>query len=312
MQKTIRQLLCLFITLCLLLCGCTPRGAFDEAVFAEKALAQETDSARGKLLQNTDWFPAGSSAADWLALTLRLCGVKEDYTAFLDDLYIYVSQSGSAKMLTTAYARFALTICALGGDPTAFGTDAADLLHEGYLRWQSEESTLNSTAYLLIAMDACGYADGDMRETLLEAIVSGQETDGGFGLTPGSSDTDVTAMALQAIAPYKETYTDTVEKALACLAQTVTENGTCVSMGSANAESTAQVILALCALEIDPREDARFAELADGLLRFRLENGLYRHTEGAAQFDVLATQQSLLARLALYRLHNGENWIYAF
>lgn len=40
------------------------------------------------------------------------------------------------------------------------------------------------------------------REEILAAILEAQEPDGGFGLTAGASDVDITAMALQALAPY--------------------------------------------------------------------------------------------------------------
>ena len=307
-MRTTQRIFCICLALCLLLCGCTANGAFEEAVRAEKALAKETDCASGALLQNSEWLPAGSSAADWLALTLKLGGVRENYTSYLNDLRQVVSLSDSASTPATAYARFALTAQALGDDPTAFGDGKSDLISLGYARYLAGDDTLNVAAFLLIAADACGYPDAQMRKTLVRAITDAQESDGGFGLVRGSSDADLTAMALQALSPYQESYADTVTRALDYLAKCVTENGACTSMGVENAETTAQVILALCALEIDIASDNRFFALPDGLARFRLDNGLYRHTQSASGFDVLATQQALLARIALQK---GTN-IYDF
>ena len=53
------------------------------------------------------------------------------------------------------------------------------------------------------------------RERILDEIVSSQNTDGGFSLSKGESDIDITAMALQAIAPYYNDFPVTMlEKAL--------------------------------------------------------------------------------------------------
>lgn len=77
-----------------------------------------------------------------------------------------------------------------------------------------------------------------------------------------------------------------------------TENGDFVSWGDPNAESTAQVLIALCSLGLDPETDARFIQngrtLRDGLLSYRTREGLFRHTAEGPE-DLMATEQAILA-----------------
>ena len=86
--------------------------------------------------------------------------------------------------------------------------------------------------------------------------------------------------------------------------------------GSESAESSAQVILALCALGIDPAEDARFCRgsenLLTGLEAFRQADGTYAHTPADGEGNYLATAQTLLALKAVQQLRSGDTWIFDF
>ena len=89
-----------------------------------------------------------------------------------------------------------------------------------------------------------------------------------------ASDVDLTAMAVQALAPYynsEETYEITrykkqetktvrqaVDAALTCLSESQRDDGGFVSWNMNNSESCCQVIVALCSLGIDPCGDSRF------------------------------------------------------
>ena len=92
-----------------------------------------------------------------------------------------------------------------------------------------------------------------------------------------NSDADSTAMVLQALAPHRENerVALAVEKALAFLSRRQLADGDFAAFGVANPESTAQVIIALCALGIDP-EDGRFVKdgkgLWDGIEKYRRAN----------------------------------------
>ena len=96
-----------------------------------------------------------------------------------------------------------------------------------------------------------------------------------------------------------------IYSALAYLSSQLTDTCGYIAYGDENAESTAQVILALCALGIDPDTDTRFVKdghtLLTQLARFRQADGTYSHTlEGAG--DGMATEQSVLALVAVQRL----------
>lgn len=143
------------------------------------------------------------------------------------------------------------------------------------------------------------------RETFITEILKMQLTDGVNGNAYGgwvlggygsSSDVDITAMAIQALAPYYNddtvyTYVNTaagttvsktvrqcVDEALDRLGSMMNASAGFSSWNTNNAESIAQVIVALCALGIDPAADERFVTadgqtLLDGLLRFRVSDG---------------------------------------
>lgn len=134
--------------------------------------------------------------------------------------------------------------------------------------------------------------------------------------------------ALTALAPYQNstvTYTGTsgesvtirevVRRALAWLSDQQTAEGDFISWDAANLESTAQVIIALCSLGVDPATDARFVKngisAVDGLMRYRLDDGTFRHilTDGS---DVMATEQALLAQEAMERLSAARRSLYDF
>ena len=291
----------------------------------------------------------GNSVTDWLALDIGRLGIKDDYEAALEALETYVTEAYQTEELlhrakSTEWHRISLTVLALGGDPTAFGTNVqgkpVDLIadgtyNRGYINSLGAQG-LNGWIWGLITLDAMRYevpeGSYNTREDILEEILVAQEPDGGFGLMPGSPDVDMTGMALQALAPYyrngtsveveksgqieKVTVAAAVDKALDWLSANQLADGGFVSYGSANAESTAQVIVALCSLDIDPMQDARFIKngytLLDALLSFRQENGSFVHTYDGTGEDLMATEQSLYALCAMYRQRNGYRTLYDF
>lgn len=331
MKRFGAQLTALLLALALLTVSglCAPLGG---AAQADKAAAKQFGARSGKLLAQQDIVPAGTSAADWLAIALALSGVEEDYNAYRTALAEnvsarYAESGGLDAVRATEYHRVALTVLALGGDPTAFGQDAdgtpIDLIADGTYSYAGElgKQGLNGWIFALIALDASGAAvpadAAYSREDMVSAIVSAQNEDGGFGLlSGGKSDVDLTAMALQALAPYEDQYGETVARALDYLAGQLTEDCGFVGYDEENLESTAQVVLALCALGRDPAKEAQFCRdgktLLTGMDRFRMDDGLYRHALTDQTGDMMATEQALLAGAALERLRTGGPSIYDF
>ena len=158
---------------------------------------------------------------------------------------------------------------------------------------------------------------GDVtREKLIQVILDAQLPDGGWNLSGENADPDMTAMAIQALAPYyktNETVKAAVDKALEALSALQRTDGGFGSWGTVNSESCAQVIVALTALGIDPTADSRFVKnghtVLDALAGFYVTGGGFRHTAGGERND-MATEQGYYALASYYRFLNGQTRLY--
>lgn len=260
-------------------------------------ITQDESIFSGDFLQS-----AGIGSSDWLAIGISRFGFEEDYEAYLTAL------SQRAKDLSdtdnaTEWQRCAITASAMGGDPADL--EGIDLVKGGvYGRGENNsvgKQGLNGWIFALLTLDTMGYktpegAEFD-RERILDEIVSSQNTDGGFSLSKGESDIDITAMALQAIAPYYNDFSrddvrKSADKAVEYLSGKQDSSGT---FGSAEADS--QVTIALCSLGIDPEADSRFVKNSDlltALLSYQNSDGGFSHEKGGDS-DELATGQALCA-----------------
>ena len=329
-MKQLRKITALTLSLLLALTLCVT--AFGDSlsygdmsasiISAEKA---QLGIADGAALLTEENFPAGSSVSDWTALAMARAGIADDYAGYLARLQAYVERQyaengGLHAVKATEYHRIALTAAALGGDPAAFGTKpdgtAIDLVADGAYNWQGDDlggQGLNGWIFALLTMDAVGAevpADARYsRQDMLDAIVSAQLPEGGFSLGGGAMDVDITAMALQALAPYREQYQEVIDAALNALSATQTVTGGFESWGAQSSESCAQVILALTALDIDPVEDGRFQKnqrnVVAALMDFRLSDGGFAH-QLDGQLDAMACEQAMQALTAMELRQQGE------
>ena len=329
-MKMLRNLAALAAALLLALTLCV--AAFGDSlsygdmsasiISAEKA---QLGIADGAALLTEENFPAGSSVSDWTALAMARAGIADDYAGYLARLQAYVERQyaengGLHEVKATEYHRIALTAAALGGDPTAFGTKpdgtAIDLVAEGTYNWQGDDlggQGLNGWIFALLTMDAVGSeVPADARyshQDMLDAIVSAQLPEGGFSLGGGEMDVDITAMALQALAPYQEQYPEVIDAALNVLSAAQLPSGGFESWGAQSSESCAQVILALTALNIDPTADERFQKnqrnVVVALMDFRLSDGGFAH-EKDGPLDAMACEQAMQALTAMELRQQGE------
>lgn len=258
----------------------------------------------------------GSIGGEWAVLALARSGADVPasvWDAYRADLSAYLAAHDGvlhAKKYTD-YSRVVLALTALGEDPADFdGWDLlAPLSDVDKVCWQG----VNGPIWALIALDAGGY-DSAARETYLAKILAAQRPDGGWSLS-GASDPDLTAMALQALAGYRDRTDvgDAAARGLACLSALQDARGGFSSGGTANAESCAQVLIALAALGIAP-DDARFVKdghsALDRLLTFQRPDGGFRHTDGGTGDDRMAAEQALLALVALDRAADGRSGLY--
>lgn len=285
------------------------------------------------ILDNAEMMPAGNSAGDWTAMTLAFSGEKDEFDAYLSRLQQYVVEQYDTegylhRVKATEYHRISLTMLALGGNPSAveYRDGYIDLIADGTYNFHAGSPGIqgsNGLIYALLSLDASDYelpADVSYtREMLVEELLIYQKEDGGFSLDASlGSDIDITAMAVQALAHYYEqnNVKESIDQALLWLSEQMKNNGTFESYGAENVESCAQVILALCAMGIDPIENAMFTKsgvtVFDGMNRFRMKDGLYKHTVDDTEYNHMSTYQALLALEAVEKLKNGSGWIFDF
>lgn len=240
--------------------------------------------------------------------------------------------AGSTAKVTDS-ERVALTLAALGEDITSF--DGVNLVND-ICSNDGLTASANNLVYALIAFDEAGVSDEAMlasgsswtRAKLVSELIAFQNADGGFTIEAGgSSSVDMTAMALQALAPYVEGGEDaavtasgaqpsasaSVEAALSFLKSQM--NGLC-DFGSV--ESNAQVLLALVALGKDPANTKNgFAKGANSLVTaiaaYELGDGKgYAHVMGSdgkpGNANALATVQALRALSAYKTAGSGVSW----
>ena len=125
-------------------------------------------------------------------------------------------------------------------------------------------------------------------------------------------------MVLQALAPYRTqaNVSAAIDRALNVLSGMQKDDGSFDAWGASSSESISQVLVALCALGIDPAKDSRFvrangAWLVSALMSFRVqtETGLaFGHTNRTANY--MATEQAGYALAAYERFLAGQPALY--
>ncbi len=267
----------------------------------------------------------GSMAGDWIVFGLARSGVEapkgylEAYCKNVED-YVRSADGRLTENTYTEYSRLILAWSAIGCDPRDVG--GYNLLVPLADQKRTEAQGVNGIIFAFLALDCGGYEIPEnpeaevqaTRESYLSALLSCQNDDGGWSLGGGSSDPDLTAMALQALAAYRsrDTVSQAVERALSCLEGMQEENGTFSSWGSESSESVCQVIVALTQLGLSP-DDARFVKngqtLEDVLLRYAQEDGGFAHLPNGDS-DLLATTQAFYALAAIERSRAGKTALY--
>lgn len=187
----------------------------------------------------------------------------------------------------------------------------------------------NGPIFALIALDSHNYEipvvegvkEQTTKEKLIEYILDKEVKKGtadaaGWGLGVTKADVDMTAMALQALAPYYSTHDDVkgaVDRAIAWLSANQNKEGGFTSWGSTSSESISQVIVALTGVGIDPHNDPRFVKngksLIDALLTFAGPEGGFKHILNG-KVDGMATDQGTYALVAYDRLINNSNRLF--
>ena len=261
-----------------------------------------------------------STGGEWMTIGLARSG-RTVPAGYYDNVVKFVRENADKnerldRNKVTENARVILALTAIGKDVT--NVDGHNLLKGldsmSYIKTQG----INGPIFTLIALDSHNYpTSGDVtREKLIETILGAALEDGGWTLSGTKADPDMTAMAIQALAPYyktNETVKAAVDKALDVLSGLQQGDGGFGSWGTVNSESCAQVIVALTALGIDPTADSRFVKndltVLDALAGFYVTGGGFRHTAGGER-NGMATEQGYYALASYYRFLNGQTSLY--
>ena len=267
----------------------------------------------------------GSIGGEWKVLGLARSGRNvPSADAYYASVVDYVSKTADAQERLdnkpTESARLILALTAIGKDVTNVG--GHDLLKGlnsmDYIKTQS----VNGPIFTLLALDSRSYAvSGDVtRDGLVAAILATQLDNGGWPVmkSKDAADIDMTAMAIQALAPYyskNEAVKAAVDKALTFLSGAQTQDGGYAENvgGTNSSESAAQVLVALCAMKIDPLNDSRFIKsnhsVLDALCSYYVTGGGFKHT-ASGERNAMATEQCYYALAAYFRMKNGQNFLY--
>ena len=303
---------------------------YDKLLAAEAAYAKlvaEMGKKRDEIYKTTGDFmgtlgtpTVNSTGGEWMVIGLARSG-RTVPAGYYDNVVEYVKAKADAnerlhRAKVTDNARVILALTAIGKDVTNVGGHnlLKGLDNMDYVQTQG----INGPIFTLIALDSHNYPTmGDVtREKLIQVILGAQLPDGGWNLSAENADTDMTAMAIQALAPYyktNETVKAAVDKALEALSALQRNDGGFGSWGTVNSESCAQVIVALTALGIDPAKDSRFVKndltVLDALASFYVTGGGFKHVADKGR-DGMATEQGYYALAAYYRFANAQTRLY--
>lgn len=289
-----------------------------------------------KYIQNNVPAPVvASDRGEWAVLGLARAGVElsEAYiAAYYEKVVAYVKANiGSDGVLVdpeshnptvTDNERIILALTAIGKDPANVGDKnlLAALQDRNIMQVTNTSDTdINGLVFGLLALNSGNYTQDSY--WLVQAILTQQNEDGSWSSSADTKpvgDVDMTAMALQALAPYYNEGDDTtvnaaVDKALQWLSAKY--KGT----GYTSAESCAQVVVALSALQLNANSDSSFVKTVDGaptsvlgdLLRYYLgESQGFKHAASGKTADQKATEQALYAMAAYERYCRRTNALY--
>ena len=298
----------------------TPREAQDVSAVLNATMAQ---------LAATVTEPAfGTSAGEWTVLSLARGEyyTKDNayFTGYYNRIVDYVNNKAASvnmngalhKSKSTDNSRVIMALSSIGKDATSVG-DWNLITPFNDFTWIKKQG-INGVIFALIALDTNDYETEDttIRQQCIDFILDAQFEDGGWALSGSTADPDITAMALQALAPYasQSKVSSAAEKAFATLSTIQNSDGKYASWGTVNVESCAQVIVACTAWGINPDTDSRFVKnnksVVDAVLaHYSEEDAAFEHIIGSGA-NGMATDQACYALVAYNRFLKGKTSLY--
>lgn len=345
---TSKRLLSLLLALITALSLCVPVFATDGTGNGGGTTGETTTSVStivdatlsSTLAQEKAALTSPDFGSEWVILGLARSGYLEKGSKYFNDYYTRVAAYASKAtknaqelgapagalhlVKCTENSRLIIALSALGRDARSVGKCDLTAPYEKF-SW-IEGQGLNSVVFALIALDTVGYETKDttIRQQCISYILGRQLSDGGWNYQEdaATSDPDMTAMSLQALANYQEQekVQAAVSAAVGRLSAMQNSDGSYTSYEAVNSESISQVIAACAALGIDPHTDSRFVKngksAVDALLTFyNTEKRAFHHTMkdkdgNPTDVDGMATEQAAYAMTAYQRLMNGKTSLY--
>lgn len=270
-----------------------------------------------------------SIGGEWAVIAMARNGSlnEEAKTNYLKNLYKKLQENNGVLHTAkyTEYSRVTLALTSMGINPTL--VEGYNLLQPLANMKKVNRQGINGTIFALIAFDSNQYEIPQLegsgkqttREGLIETLLDGEISGGGWALMGNQPDPDITAMTLQALAPYtqQQAVKEAVDRGIEKLAELQIPQGGYVSNAgdesSQNLESTAQVVIALSAIDVSLLESEKFKKngktLLDEMLRFQLSDGSFCHVIDGGS-NQMATEQGTIALAAWYRAVTGKNNLY--
>lgn len=298
---------------------------FDEAYAGAKAYIQSAVSAPVVSYLFGEWAVLGQARAKVPLSEAYIAAYYEKVVAYVkanigSDGILRAPDDKNTPVITDN-ERIVLALTAIGKDPANVGGEnlLKALQNKDIMQVTDTSNTdINGLVMGLLALNSRNYTSDT--SWLVQAVLAQQNEDGSWRASADTKpvgDVDMTAMALQALAPYykdggNETVNTAVEKALNWLSGKYRS-------GYDSSESCAQVVIALSALNLDANTDARFTKTVEGktlsvlgnLLQYRVaENGGFKHQFADKAVNEMATEQALCAMAAYARFTEKANALY--
>lgn len=322
-MKGLKSFTALILALALLLTLCLSAGAFTP----DKEAANLEGQAAKYVLSCTPSAGVDSIGGEWAVIGLAR-GFSSAPDSYFDSYYSLLEQHlrdcGGVlhRKKYTEYSRVILAVTAIGRDARSVAGYDLTLPLGDY------EATvfqgINGAIWALIALDSANYPVPQngaaktqaTRGMYINYILASQNADGGWSLSGGESDADLTAMALQALSKYTdaENVSASINKGFDYLSAAQLSNGAFTSDGVETAESCAQVLVALCENGISV-SDGRFVKngnsVLDALLDFFIPGAGFKHSRSDSSSGQMASEQGLYALAAYNRISAGMSSLYS-
>ncbi len=292
---------------------------FNQYVEVPKAeLSDMIKNASNWILENTK-NPGYQDEWKILGLKRGNIEVPSDYYETYYNNLVKVLKEKDGNLSRTKYSEYSrviIALTALGYDPTDVG--GYNLVEKLFDFNNVSKQGINGVIFALMALDTKDFeikGDANSRDMMIDYIIDKQLSDGGFALYGDSGEVDVTAMAIQVLAKYKDrsNVKVAIDKSLDFLSNAQMNTGGFGTNEGETAESSAQVLVALNTLGIS-EDDKRFIKngntIVDAINKFEVKDGGFKHLLSQDTANFMSTEQVLYSLASQQRLNNGQTSLY--